>query len=109
MINKEELATIKERLLEERTKLMAELKDPNVDFGNDVDAFDEETDEAEEFANRLSIYQTIKEHLSEVNAAIERIAHGEYGTCEECHKEISTDVLRADPESRLCKDCKHNK
>ena len=106
MLTKEELETLKEKLLEEKIKISRELEDPHVDFGNDVDAFDEETDEAEEFANRLGVQAAIKEHLREINSALERIAVGEYGVCEECHNPISSDVLRAEPESRLCKSCK---
>lgn len=106
MLTKEELETLKEKLLEEKIKISRELEDPHVDFGNDVDGFDEETDEAEEFANRLGVQAAIKEHLREINGALERIAVGEYGVCEECHNPISPDVLRAEPESRLCKSCK---
>ncbi|MEI6479563.1 MAG: TraR/DksA family transcriptional regulator [bacterium] len=106
MITKEEFEMLKEKLLEDKIKLSGELEDPHVSFGSDVDAFDEETDEAEEFANRLGIQVTLKERLREVNSALERIAVNEYGTCEECHNPISLEVLSAEPESRLCKSCK---
>ena len=106
MLTKEELETLKEKLLEEKLKLSRELEDPHVDFGSDVDAFDEESDEAEEFATKLGIQTATKEHLREVNGALERIAVGEYGVCEECHNPISFELLSVEPESRLCKVCK---
>ncbi|MEK7089580.1 MAG: TraR/DksA family transcriptional regulator [Patescibacteria group bacterium] len=106
MITKEELETLKEKLLEDKIKLTHELEDPHTDFGSDVDALDEETDEAEEFANKLGIQVVTKEHLRDVNGALERIVVGEYGVCEECHNPISLEVLTAEPESRLCKSCK---
>jgi len=106
MITKEELEMLKEKLLEEKIKITRELEDPHTDFGSDVDALDEETDEAEEFANKLGVQAVVKEHLREVNGALERIVVGEYGTCEECHNPISIEVLTAEPESRLCKACK---
>lgn len=106
MITKEELEMLKEKLLEEKIKLTRELEDPHADFGSDVDALDEETDEAEEFANKLGVQTATKEHLREINGALERMAVGEYGVCEECHNPISLEVLSAEPESRLCKSCK---
>lgn len=106
MLTKEQLDTLKEKLLEEKLKLTKEIEDPHVDFGDDVDAFDEETDEAEAFATNLGVQATLKEHLRDVNDALEKLSVGEYGTCEECHNHISFETLAIEPESRLCKSCK---
>ncbi|MEK9154480.1 MAG: TraR/DksA C4-type zinc finger protein [Patescibacteria group bacterium] len=75
------------------------------DFGSDVDP-DQETDESEEYGNRLSVAQTYKNRLADINSALKKAKNGNYGVCEKCKKEISLDLLKVDPESRLCKECK---
>jgi sigma-B regulation protein RsbU (phosphoserine phosphatase) len=42
--------------------------------------------------------------LREVDAALERIARGDYGRCESCHEPIEPDRLLADPLVRMCLD-----
>src|SRR4030042_2127299 len=42
--------------------------------------------------------------LDEVDAALERVATGSYGICEECHEEIEEDRLLANPLLRFCLD-----
>ncbi len=80
----------------------------NPDFGNDVDP-DEETEESEAISTQLAIAQDYKERLTNIESALNRIKKGKYGICEKCGKEISLDVLKAAPESRLCKECKRKK
>ena len=75
------------------------------DFGDEVDS-DEETSETTELANQLSIAQTYKERLTKVDSALNKINKGKYGVCEKCGAEISSDVLKVAPESKLCKNCK---
>jgi RNA polymerase-binding transcription factor len=43
--------------------------------------------------------------LSEIQAALERIAAGTYGVCENCGHAIGRDRLRALPEVRRCVSC----
>lgn len=101
----------KEKLEKERMLLVAEIKknEKPPDFGSDIDHFDEETDEAEEFGNQLAIAQDLKNRLSEVDLALGKIQTGKYGTCEKCGGKIETEILDIDPESRLCKRCKSGK
>ncbi len=42
--------------------------------------------------------------LREVDSALERMAEGSYGMCEECHETIEQDRLLADPLVRYCLD-----
>jgi len=79
------------------------------EFGSDVDSGDEEADEAEEFGTQLSIAQVLKERLADIELALKKIEEGKYGICEKCGGKISLDVLKAVPESRLCKKCKKGK
>lgn len=108
MLTHEQKEALKKQLQEEHARLSLELtKDnPNVDFGSDVDAGDEESDETEEYANRLGTNAVTKERLSEIERALSKMDKDTYGSCEECAGLISFEVLSIDPESRLCKSCK---
>ena len=44
--------------------------------------------------------------LTEVEAALERMDAGEYGTCEHCGSAIERERLEALPYATLCMDCK---
>jgi RNA polymerase-binding protein DksA len=44
--------------------------------------------------------------LSEINAALNRIEDGSYGTCVNCGREIPRERLEANPWASLCIDCK---
>jgi len=104
-MNKEKIAEHKLKLEKERVMLLAEIKrsEKPVDFGADVDSFDEETDEAEEVGNQLAVAQDLKNRLGEVEIALGKIQEGTYGICEECGDPIEEEILTIDPESRFCK------
>jgi RNA polymerase-binding protein DksA len=53
----------------------------------------------------IRLLETEEQRLEEVAAALERIANGAFGRCDECHREISKERLRAIPYTRLCIDC----
>lgn len=86
--------------------LLEEIKQSEkpVDFGSDVDGFEEETDEAEEIGNELAMGQDLKLRLDEIDAALSKIHSGSYGKCEKCGKEIEEEVLDVNPEATLCKE-----
>jgi DnaK suppressor protein len=108
MLNSEKIDFYKKRLLEDKRRLMAEVEESQnpQNFGNDVDSFDEETDEAEEVANKLAVAQSIKDRINEIDSSLNKIVLGKYGVCEKCSQEISDKVLEIAPESKLCEDCK---
>jgi YteA family regulatory protein len=47
-----------------------------------------------------------QQQLKKINDALERMAEGKYGICEECGKEISEKRLEAMPETTLCCECR---
>ncbi len=108
-IDKNTLHEMREMLIATKTSLEEEVRrlSQPVDFGNDVEDFQsEEADEAEEFSGNMGQVLALKERLNDVNRALIKIEHETYGVCEQCQKEISLDILRQDPESRLCQECK---
>jgi len=111
MLSKEKVEDYRKKLEAEKSRLMEEIKKDErpEDFGDDVDSFDEEADEAEEYANKLSMSQAVKDRVNEIDSALNKIETGSYGLCENCGKEISEELLSVAPESRLCENCKKAK
>ena len=110
MTNQNKIEEYKTRLESEKEKLLKELAKAEAapDFGNDVDV-DEETDEAEETANQLSIASVIHERLLEIETALNDMAAGKYGVCKKCGGKISERILDLVPESQLCEACKSSR
>ena len=107
-MNDEQLKEYKTSLEKTRAMLTKEIKQTEapVEFGSDVDHFDEEADEAEEVGNQLAIGQDLKNRLAEIDIALGKIQSGGYGICEKCGKNIEKEILDIDPESRFCKEDK---
>lgn len=105
-----ELQELKEQLEKEAGEIEAQLgAEKNVpEYGSDTEGhtFDEEADEAEELGKQLGVHQVYKDRLADIESALDKMSRGVYGKCEQCGKDISIEVLRVNPESRLCKNCK---
>ena len=46
-----------------------------------------------------------RQALAEIEAALDRIASGRYGWCEQCARPIAAAVLTAQPQARYCAPC----
>ena len=106
-----EIEKFKKRLLGMKRDLeqqVSDLESKPADFGDDVDALDEEKNEAETFGSQLGVAQALRERLANVSAGIQRIEHGDYGKCEKCGGAIENSILEIDPETRFCQQCKLN-
>jgi DnaK suppressor protein len=108
MLTKENIEILKKKLTESQKDLEAQIKDveKTPEFGSDVDHFEEETDEAEEFSKNLGEAKAFRERLENVLRALTKMETGTYGVCEQCGKDIAWPLLEVDPESQLCKTCK---
>jgi len=109
MLTEKDLQNLKEQLEKEAGELEAQLSTAKKgsDFGSDVETdFSEEADEAEEFAANLGMQDSLKDRMQDIENALDKILRGAYGKCEKCGMEIPMEVLKVNPESRLCKDCK---
>lgn len=107
-MDQEKLLKYKEALLAKQKQITGEIERLNqvTDFGDDVDSMEEEADEYEEYGNQLSVAETLKNRLADINSSLAKIEANTFGACEHCGKNISEEVLDAAPESRLCEDCK---
>lgn len=108
MLPTQKLKTYRDRLEEEKKKLLLDLsaEERPENFGDDTEDEDEETDEAAAMSNRLALAQVIKDRVNEIDAALNKIETGGYGMCAKCRGEISEKLLDIVPESQLCEACK---
>jgi DnaK suppressor protein len=100
------LKEIKERLLNERGLLIEKLK------GNDLSVDDSETPDPVDLAVRnysknlmLAVSENESRQLTLIDEALLRIEDDEYGSCQNCNKEINAKRLAAIPWARYCLDC----
>ncbi|MFE7224557.1 TraR/DksA family transcriptional regulator [Nocardioides sp. NPDC057577] len=103
------------RLEAERRQTLARLADLSDDFdavvaaSRDTNADDEHDPEGATIAFERSQVQALvrqaREHLDEIEAALERLGAGTYGTCEECGRPIGEGRLEARPVARTCISC----
>ncbi len=113
-MNDKQLKHFEELLLEERKKIMKELKhfqefQVDKELGeNSASAThmaDLGTDEIErEKAYLLATHEG--RYLYRIIEALRRIIQGEYGICQECGSNIGINRLEAVPHARFCIECK---
>src|SRR3974390_3762168 len=98
-MTKQKIEEYKNKLNKEMGLIEKEIRENDTppDFGNDVDGFDEETDEADAFSNQVAVARDLKNRLADIEAALEKIRTNKYGICEKCGKEIEGLVLDVDP------------
>ena len=109
MLDPKKIEECRKDLEEERRRLLDEVAtiEKPEDFGSDTESdMSEETNEAESKVDNLSASQSLKDRINEIDAALNRVRLGKYGQCENCGKEISSEVLAVAPESALCAECK---
>ncbi len=86
------------RLSEDMAALIAASRDSNADDEHDPEG----QTIAYERSQLSAVTSQALEHLTEVDAALERVATGRYGVCETCGKPIDEARLEARPTARSC-------
>ena len=79
----------------DETQSAAERRPDNLDRAVDLEGHD--------VFERLQAVET--RELADIDAALDRVAKGTYGTCERCGEDIGSLRLRAVPEARFCMGC----
>ena len=109
-MNKRDREKFKKLLIAQRDQIMGNAKRAlSGDIHLDPDDFPDEMDTASsevnlQFTGRLRE----REHslLAKIDAALEKIADGEYGACMNCGEDIGVERLKARPVAELCIECK---
>lgn len=104
------LGELKQRLLDEKTRLENELArfakptGAKGDFDTQMEEIgtdpDENASEVESYVDNLALESTLESQLRDVNDALERMNNGTYGVCEETGKDIDPERLKAYPAAR---------
>ncbi len=101
------IRSFRERLLAMRRAKLVQHGSPDADEAPasltgdaaDAAAFNDDREQA------LNLRGEEKRSFEEIEAALARIAAGEFGICEECGLEILEKRLQAMPQARLCLPC----
>ena len=111
MLNKKKLKSFEkllnetlDSLLDEASKTVSGMSDPNENMPDPSDRASLESDR--NFT--LRIRDRERRLIVKIKDALERIENGTYGICESCQEEISQKRLKARPVTTLCIDCKKN-
>ena len=110
----------RELLVEERDRVTAAIQNLHDDHPGSMS---EETGEDSVYDNHLAdtatetydreLDYTLEENsehvLAEIDAALQRIEDGTYGTCTNCGKPIPQERLEARPYATLCIDCQRDR
>jgi len=105
-MNELNIELVKEKLISERDLLLKKLS------GNDLSVDDSETPDPVDLAVRnysknvmLAVSENESRQVVLINEALERISDEEYGTCQNCKKDINPKRLDAVPWARYCLNC----
>jgi len=99
---------LKQFLLTEKEKIFSELRERigNTRIGHQAgDAIDGSVDTQDREMNLL-FQGRERSKLEQIESAIQRLALGDYGYCEECGEAIAKGRLRVFPLAQMCVQCK---
>ena len=99
------LDTERERLLRDLAHLRGELVDPGRDSAERLGAGSDDAVEASGNEFDEGLEQDLQASLDEVDAALQRLVDGTYGSCVDCGQPIPDQRLAALPASARCIEC----
>lgn len=109
VVNKKELEGVKKILMVRRHEIIGKLSEAqDQSKTNETDIAQDLADKAESSYTKeflLSLSNAEREELLQIDAALKRVARGEYGFCRSCQKEIGKKRLAALPWTALCIEC----
>ena len=99
---KQQLIEKREEILNEAGRTLSDMTDQNQNVPDPNDRATIESGRSFE----LRIRDRERKLLSKIEEALERVAEGEFGICEDCGEDIGLKRLEARPVTTLCIDCK---
>ena len=101
------LKTEQKHLLGELEQIEATIRPTEVRReGSPFGKREEEATESFELEKRLALEKQIRDHLTEVEHALEKFEKGTYGLCDICGEPIAPARLEVLPQANLCVNCK---
>lgn len=103
------IEALEAKLREQRDAIFTEVEHVERDLADM--AAEKEAEVEEHAAERQAAFMADKldgrgvHEIQEIDAALERIADGSFGTCEACAEDIAVARLQALPATRLCIEC----
>jgi DnaK suppressor protein len=109
-IGKKELENLKKRLLDMRSDIINDVNN-NSEFSKEMgsDGVQDIGDVSANTYNRqilLSLNDSQRGMLTDIDDALDRLKGDEYGICTECGDEIGSKRLDVRPQAKYCIDCK---
>lgn len=108
-MDQQQLQSLKASLLKEQDRLEAEVRsykaeDPFLaeDRDMEIHSIDNDSIDNEAHDRIEGVRESLKEDLSRVLLALQKIDQGNYGKCEQCGQEIELDRLQANPTAQFC-------
>jgi DnaK suppressor protein len=109
IMNKQLMAKIGEDLRRKKSSLLQDLVATHTEIQAITEERESELEESAQKDRIARLTSSLKEReqrtIREIDAALERMAAGEYGLCESCGNEIGIGRLRALPAAELCIEC----
>jgi RNA polymerase-binding transcription factor DksA len=109
-------AKVRKRLEQERARLEGvrdgirrdQGEGPDADAAGELSSVDQHPGdlgtETFELEKNVSLLEQVESELLEIEAALERLERGTYGTCQACGRPIPAERLEALPATRFCVD-----
>jgi DnaK suppressor protein len=108
-VNKKLIDELAVGLRRKKSALLQELTESHSDLQAITEERESELEESaqKDLMNRLTsrLKERDQKTIREIDAALERVAAGGYGSCENCGNEIGIGRLRALPMAELCIEC----
>ncbi|MDP3879552.1 MAG: TraR/DksA C4-type zinc finger protein [Dehalococcoidales bacterium] len=109
-----QLAQLRSRLESEKKRLTGELEQLETNArpaevrreGSPFGKREEEATESFEFEKRLALQKQARDHLAEIEHALQKFEEGTYGLCDSCGQPIDPARLEVLPQASLCISCK---
>lgn len=111
-----DLKILKERLLEERDRVLREIAELDADLSTSLEDSSGESPYDQHMAENaaatldremdLTLQDNARAGLAQIDRALHKLEEGTYGRCEQCGGPIGEERLSAFPSVTLCVECK---
>lgn len=104
----DEVSKIQEQLLEKRAEVLSRIQTAEAKQRYPGSANPDRVDLAMDFAareRRTILLSGMEQQLEQIDAALQRIEAGSYGTCTSCGKQIAEERLELLPQAPHCMHC----